>query len=87
MAMLAKENPTIDMPNNLGDVLWTTDYGMSYSDPADIQLSLLTVPQTTEEMEVEGRWGTSIETVAVTETQQAGVPFEISFVAKNDAPG
>ena len=83
MAMLAKENPTIDMPNNLGDVLWTTDYGMSYSDPADIELSLLTVPQTTEEMEVEGRWGTSIETVAVTETQQAGVPFEISFVAKN----
>ena len=84
MAMLAKENPTIDMPNNLGDVLWTTDYGMNYSDPADIELSLLTVPQTTEEMEVEGRWGTSIQTVAVTATQKAGVPFEINFVAKNN---
>ena len=84
MAMLAKENPTIDMPNNLGDVLWTTDYGMNYSDPAEIELSLLSVPQTTEEREVETRWGTSMETVAVTETQQAGVPFEISFVAKNN---
>ena len=41
----------------------TTDYGMSYSDPADIELSLLDRSQTTEEMEVEGRWGTSIETL------------------------
>lgn len=84
MAMMAKENPTIDMANNLGNVLWTTNYGMSYSKPADIELSLLSVPQTTEEREVEGRWGISIETVAVTEVQKAGVPFEISFVAKNN---
>ena len=25
MAMLATENPTIHMPNNLGDVLYTTE--------------------------------------------------------------
>lgn len=84
MAMMAKENPAVNMPNNLGDVLWTTDYGMSYSNPADIQLSLLTVPQTTEEQEVESMFGTSIKTVAVTAQQQAGVPFEVSFVAKNN---
>ncbi len=84
MAMLAKEDPTIEMPNNLGDVLWTTDYGMSYSDSAEIELSLLSVPQTTEEMEVESSWGTSVETVAVNATQQAGVPFEICFVAQNN---
>lgn len=84
MAMLAKENPAIDMPKNLGDVLWTTDYGMSYSNPADIQLSLLSVPQAVEEQEVENMWGTSVESVAVTAVQQAGVPFEISFVAKNN---
>ena len=72
------------MANNLGNVLWTTNYGMSYSKPADIELSLLSVPQTTEEREVEGRWGISIETVAVTEIQKAGVPFEINFVAKNN---
>lgn len=84
MAMMAKEDPAIDMPNNLGDVLWTTDYGMSYSNPADIQLSLLTVPQTTEEQEVETRGGTAIELVPVNAPQQAGVPFEVSFVAKNN---
>lgn len=84
MAMLAKENPTIDMPNNLGDVLWTTSYGMSYSNPAAIELSLLSVPQTTTEVEVEGWFGPSIETVPIIETQKAGVPFEVSFVAKNN---
>ena len=84
MTMMAKEDPSVDMPNNLGDVLWTTDYGMSYSNPADIQLSLLTVPQTTTEVEVQNMWGTSMQTVAAVATQQAGVPFEVSFVAKNN---
>ncbi len=84
MAMLAKENPTIDMPNNLGDVLWTTDYGMSYSDPAEIELSLLSVPQTTEEREIETNRGINLGIVAVNANQQAGVPFEINFVAKNN---
>ncbi len=83
MAMLAKKNPTIEMPNNLGDVLWTTDYGMSYGKAADIQLSLLSVPQTTAEVEVETRRGPSIETVSVNKVQQAGVPFEVNFVAEN----
>lgn len=83
MAMLAKENPTIDMPNNLGNVLWTTDYGMNYSNPSAIELSLLSVPQVTVESEVETRGGTTIKKIAVNATQQAGVPFEVSFVAKN----
>ena len=84
MTMMAKEDPTVDMPNNLGNVLWTTDYGMSYSRAADIELSLLSVPQAVEEQEVESMWGTQIKKVAVNATQQAGVPFEISFVAKNN---
>ncbi|MCI7812862.1 MAG: glycoside hydrolase family 3 N-terminal domain-containing protein [Lachnospiraceae bacterium] len=84
MAMMAKENPTIDMPNNLGDVLWTTDYGISYSNPADIELSLLSVPQMITEVEVQTRRGPSMQKVAVNATQQAGVPFEVSFVAKNN---
>lgn len=84
MAMLAKENPTIDMANNLGDVLWTTNYGIRYSNPAQIELSLLSVPQMVTEVEVETRRGISLQKVAVTAVQQAGVPFEISFVAKNN---
>lgn len=84
MTMMAKENPSVDMPNNLGNVLWTTDYGMSYSNPAQIELSLLTLPQAIAEEEVENMWGTSIEKTAVVANQKAGVPFEIYFVAKNN---
>lgn len=86
MAMLAKENPTIDMPNNLGDVLYTTEFGMSYANPAEIELSLLTAPQVGGEVttvdNVFGRSSTSI--VSVNAVQKAGVPFEVYFVAKNN---
>lgn len=80
MAMLARENPSILMPNNLGDVLYTTNFGMNYSDPADIELSLLTVPEAVLTVEVDGKETTEVATA----TQTAGVPFEINFVAKNN---
>ena len=85
MAMLARENPDILMPNNLGDVLYTTNFGMNYSDPADIEISLLTVPEMaiTTETESNGRVRTTTEVVPA--TQKAGMPFEICFVAENNA--
>ena len=63
MAMLAKENPAIDMPNNLGDVLYTTEFGMSYANPADIELSLSTAPEVGQAVTTEnnGRTSTTIE--------------------------
>ena len=84
MAMLARENPDILMPNNLGDVLYTTNFGMNYSDPADIEISLLTVPEMaiTTETESNGRVRTTTEVVPA--TQKAGMPFEICFVAENN---
>ena len=80
MAMLARENPSILMPNNLGDVLYTTNFGMNYSDPADIELSLLTVPEAVFTVEVDGKETTEVAAA----TQTAGVPFEINFVAKHN---
>lgn len=80
MAMLARENPSILIPNNLGDVLYTTNFGMNYSDPADIELSLLTVPEAVLTVEVDGKETTEVAAA----TQTAGVPFEINFVAKNN---
>lgn len=80
MAMMARENPDILMPNNLGDVLFTTNYGMSYANPADIELSLLTVDKmVVTTIGSNGRASTSI----VNKTQKAGEPFAISFVAQN----
>lgn len=83
MAMLAKKNPAIEMPNNLGDVIVTDDFGISYSNPADIELSLLTVPQTTVTEEVDMGSSTSMQTSVVNANPAAGEPFEINFVADN----
>ncbi len=88
MAMLAKENPNIDMPNNLGDVIVTDGFGIEYSKPADIQLSLLTLPRMVEEKEVEGSsGGTQLQTTVSNIIPKAGEPFKISFVAKNNGEG
>ncbi len=83
MAMLVKENPTVDMPNNLGDVILTTGYGIRYSNPSDISLSLLTLPKVTASVEVERSGSTSTQVSAVNATPKAGEPFEINFVADN----
>lgn len=57
---------------------------MSYANPADIQLSLLTAPETGEAVTTEnnGRTSTSIEVSNA--KQKAGVPFEVYFVAQNN---
>ncbi len=87
MAMLAKENPGIEMPNNLGDVIVTDGFGIEYSKPADIQLCLLTVPRTVSVQEVEGSSGVQMQTTVNTIVPKAGEPFKISFVAKNFGEG
>ena len=84
MAMLAKENPHIDMPNNLGDVLYTDSYGIRYSAPADIELSLLTVPQKVTSEEYTDRRGNLATRYVASNAADAGVPFEVNFVAKNN---
>ena len=84
MAMLAKDNPAIDMPRNLGNVLFTSEYGMSYAKPADIQLSLLSVEQDAEAVVTENNGRTSTTINVFNKVQKAGVPFTVSFVARNN---
>ena len=84
MAMLAKTNPAIDMPRNLGDVLFTSEYGMSYDKPADIQVSLLTVEQDSEAITTENNGRVSTTINVFNKTQKAGVPFNVSFVVTNN---
>lgn len=83
MAMVAKQNPNVEMPNNLGDVIVTDSFGISYSNPADIELCLLTVPQTTQTEEVDFGSSTSMQTTVINASPKAGEPFEINFVANN----
>lgn len=87
MAMMAKRNPAIEMPNNLGDVIVTDGFGIELSKPADIQLSLLTVPRTVKVEEVETSSGTRMQTTVNTTVPKAGEAFKISFVAENKGEG
>ena len=84
MAMLAKENPAVEMPRNLGNVIYTSDYGMRYSKPADIALSLLSVEQDAEAVTTENNGRVSTTINVFNKVQKAGEPFTLSFVAKNN---
>ena len=57
---------------------------MSYANPADIELSLLTVEQDAEAVTTENNGRTSTTINVFNKVQKAGVPFTVSFVAKNN---
>lgn len=86
MAAVVRNNPTADLPNNLGDVMYTTGFGMNYTDKADITADTLVFPQTVGTEERQSMFGTSTVTVSV-DTVKAGEPFSIYFIAQNNGTG
>ena len=86
MAAAARNNPTIEMPNNLGDVMYTTNFGMNYTDKADIVCDTLVVPQTVVSWEEETSSGVQTQTAA-RDVIYAGQPFSIYFIAQNNGEG
>lgn len=83
MIGLIRQNTMAKLPDNLGNVLFNANYGMTYGKPADIKLSVLTVPRTVEITETETSSGISTQAAAVNARIKAGEPFEISFLAEN----
>lgn len=63
---------------------YTTNFGMSYANPADIQLSLLTASEVGEAVTTENNGRTSTSIVVSNAKQKAGVPFEVYFVAQTN---
>ena len=86
MAAVVRNNPTADLPNNLGDVMYTTGFGMNYTDKADITADTLVFPQTVGTEERQSMFGTSTVTVSV-DTVKAGEPFSIYFIAQTNGTG
>ncbi|MCE5344408.1 MAG: hypothetical protein LLF96_12620 [Eubacteriales bacterium] len=83
MAALVKEDPTYELPNNLGDVLYTTDFGMQYGKEAAFTFDTLVLPKTVVTEEVASFGGSQSQNVAK-ETVVAGEPFTIRFIAWNN---
>jgi len=79
-----KNDPTAKLPNNVGDVLFTSDYGMAYDKPADITANTLVLPAVAVETEREVR---GVMTKVLVKTQpvfKVGEPVEINFVLVNN---
>ena len=86
MAATVRNNPTAQLPNNLGDVMYTTEFGMNYTDKADIVCDTLVVPQTVVSWEEETSSGMQTQRAA-RDILYAGQPFSIYFIAQNNGTG
>ena len=84
MIGLVRQNTMVELPDNLGDVLYNPNFGMSYGKEEDISVSLLTVPQVVSSVESVNSFGSKqISTQQVNASPKAGEAFEISFLVEN----
>ena len=84
MIGLVRQNTNVELPDNLGNVLYNPNFGMSYGKAADIKVSLLSVPQTITSVESVNSFGsTQVTTESVNAQIKAGEAFEISFLVEN----
>jgi len=84
MIGLVRQNTMVELPDNLGDVLYNPNFGMSYGKAADIKLSLLNVPKTVSAVESTDSSGSTQTTIKEVNAQiKAGEAFEISFLVEN----
>ncbi len=79
-----RNQPDLLVPNNLGDVLYTSNFGMTYGAQPDFDVNTLIVPKEIKSFEEEYRGNVRTVTRAVEAVQQAGVPFPIRFIAQNN---
>ena len=84
LAAAIRNDPDMLVPNNLGDVLYTSNFGMTYGEQPDFDFNTLIVPKEIQEVEEESRGSMRTVTKAVEKVQTAGEPFEISFIAQNN---
>jgi hypothetical protein len=84
LAQLSSMDPRFPLPNNLGsDIIVTTGFGMRFGYEADIELKWLLLPRAVHQVETVNAAGNVVTQDQVLSVVQAGVPFEINFVAEN----
>lgn len=84
MAATVRQNPTAQLPTNLGDVIIPVGFGMRYGQAADIQVNTLVSDQSVEEVTTETASGTSTSVSAVNKTVISGEPFSLYMIAENN---
>lgn len=85
MAATVRQDPTALLPDNLGDVLYPANFGMSYGDDAQIDVNTLVMDQEVTTTEQENAWTGEMEevSVAANKTVTSGETFQIYMIADN----
>lgn len=84
MAATARQNPTAELPTNLGDVIVPVGFGMRYGEAADIVIDTLVSDQIVDEVVSETESGTSSSISALNKTVASGESATLYMIAQNN---
>lgn len=80
-AAAIRNQPDILVPNNLGDSLYSSDFGMTYGTVADFDINTLVLPrEVASQTDASGNEAS----VAQTKVQKAGEAFPVMFIVQNN---
>lgn len=80
LMQMVKEDPAVELPNNYGDPLYTTNFSMRYGEQGEAVYDTLIVPA--EVVETTNSRG-SVTSTVTNAAQKSGEPFTIYFVINN----
>ena len=84
MAATVRNNPTAELPRNLGDVIVPVGFGMRYGEDADITVNTLVTDQVVEEVTSETSSGTQTSNVVMNSTITSGQSVKLYMIAENN---
>ncbi len=84
MAATVRNNPTAELPRNLGDVIVPVGFGMRYGENSDITVDTLLTDQVMEEVTSETSSGTQTANVVKNSTITSGESANLYMIAQNN---
>ena len=84
LAATIRNQPDYLVPNNLGDSLYSSDFGMTYGAQPDFDFNTLVVPKEVVTYEEEYRGNMRTVSAAREKVQKTGEAFPIMFIAQNN---
>ncbi len=83
LAATVRQNPTAEIPNNMGDVIAPPHFGMTYGSEADIVINTLVSDQETKVVEEETSSGIQTSVQALNRVVKSGESATLYMIAEN----
>ncbi len=84
LAATIRNQPDYQVPDNLGDPLYTANFGLTYGQQPNLDVNTLIVPKEVVTYEEEYRGAMRTVQAAKDKVQKAGEAFPIMFIAQNN---